>query len=428
MTLLSGPRHGGLDSEKSKWRSLPSFFRLSRIVERVGPDAVGVEERLARVDAVGDLRDVRAHHLLGAVAQLLHARGHGLLAVAVDQRREPLLAHRERGDLRLDVADPLLRHPDVREDDRQDVLVHHALAEELHRRQPQPLLLHLGRARREPAGHRAARVRPVAGVRQVRPQPAAVEERLHHLHVHQVRAARVRVVDDEDVAGLEAVGAALRDVLDHRARRELHDADEDRQPELALRDDLAVVLRVDAVGAVEALRDDGRERRALEGEVHLARDLLQPVLDDDQRDRIDRLHASPPHGDDEVAERVDLDAVARLDHRGRVELLHDGRPVEPDAGGQAARADRSAYRATPRRTRPAGVRGAARPAQACPRAGVRPAQPARGRPPGPAADDRRAQAHHERAHLLQLDLEALPVRALEREEQVVAVEVGRAGS
>ena len=89
----------------------PSFFRRSRIASGSGSDAVGVEEGLAGVDAVGDLGDVRAHHLLGAVAQLRHARGHGLLAVAVDQRGQPLLAHGERGDLRLDVADPLLRAP-----------------------------------------------------------------------------------------------------------------------------------------------------------------------------------------------------------------------------------------------------------------------------------------------------------------------------
>ena len=35
-----------------------------------------------------------------------------------------------------------------------------------------------------------------------------------------------------------------------------------------------------------------------------------------------------------------------------------------------------------------------------------------------------AQAHHERAHLLQLDLEAFPVRALEPQQEVVALEVG----
>src|SRR5262249_4320674 len=72
----------------------------------------------------------------------------------------------------------------------------------------------------------------------------------------------------------------------------LHDADEDRQPELALGDDLAVVLVVDAVGAVEALGDHRRERGALEREVHLARDLLESVLHDDQRDGIDGAHAA----------------------------------------------------------------------------------------------------------------------------------------
>ncbi len=37
MTLFSGPRHGGLDSEKSKCRSLPAFRRRSRIASGSGP-------------------------------------------------------------------------------------------------------------------------------------------------------------------------------------------------------------------------------------------------------------------------------------------------------------------------------------------------------------------------------------------------------
>jgi hypothetical protein len=67
-------------------------------------------------------------------------------------------------------------------------------------------------------------------------------------------------------------------------------ADEHREPELALRDQRAVARRIDAVRAVQRLGDHRREGRAHEREVHLVADLLQAVLDDGQRDRIELAH------------------------------------------------------------------------------------------------------------------------------------------
>src|SRR2546430_4106745 len=43
------------------------------------------------------------------------------------------------------------------------------------------------------------------------------------------------------------------------------------------------------------------------------------------------LGAEPAHGDLKVAEAIDAHAISRLDHRGGVELLHDGGPLELDA-------------------------------------------------------------------------------------------------
>ena len=68
-------------------------------------------------------------------------------------------------------------------------------------------------------------------------------------------------------------------VRDDLLRRLLHYPEEDREPELALCDDLSVVPIVDAVCPVERLGDDRRERRLLMDEVHLARDLPESVLD-----------------------------------------------------------------------------------------------------------------------------------------------------
>ena len=79
--------------------------------------------------------------------------------------------------------------------------------------------------------------------------------------------------------------------LDHRLDGELHRADEDRQPELALGDQLAAVAVVDAVGAVERLGDHRAEGAAHERQVHLVADLHQAVLQDGQGDGVDR-HAA----------------------------------------------------------------------------------------------------------------------------------------
>src|SRR5437016_11125309 len=43
------------------------------------------------------------------------------------------------------------------------------------------------------------------------------------------------------------------------------------------------------------------------------------------------LGAEPAHGDLKVAEAIDAHAISRLDHRGGVELRHDGGPLELEA-------------------------------------------------------------------------------------------------
>ena len=144
--------------------------------------------------------DLGAHLALGAMAHLVDRLLHDAGAVAVDQRRQPLLAGGERGGLRLDVADALVGDAHVAHQDGQDLLVHLALLPELYRRQAQAFLLHFGGAGREAARHHAADIRPVAGVGEPGEQLALVEERLHEAHIHQMGAAEIGIVDDEHVA------------------------------------------------------------------------------------------------------------------------------------------------------------------------------------------------------------------------------------
>ena len=60
--------------------------------QRLVDDAVGIDEGLAVVDAVGDRRDLLAHLPRGAPLELDDRGVDGRVAVAVEQRGEALLA------------------------------------------------------------------------------------------------------------------------------------------------------------------------------------------------------------------------------------------------------------------------------------------------------------------------------------------------
>ena len=99
---------------KSERRVARLFVMRSAIAQRLVDDAVGIDEGLAVVDAVGDRRDLRAHLPRGARAcSSTIAASTVVVAVAVEQRVEALLAGRERRRLRLDVADALVGDADV---------------------------------------------------------------------------------------------------------------------------------------------------------------------------------------------------------------------------------------------------------------------------------------------------------------------------
>ncbi len=59
-------------------------------------------------------------------------------------------------------------------------------------------------------------------------------------------AAKIRVIDDIDVAGLGRCRLAAGDPLNKRAGGRLHRANENRQTENTLRDQRAVISRIDA--------------------------------------------------------------------------------------------------------------------------------------------------------------------------------------
>ena len=104
----------------------------------------------------------------------------------------------------------------------------------------------------------------------------------HQLHILQVAATQVGVVHDPDVAIFEA---ALRigqpnDVL----HAELHVGQKHRQTVAALGNGLARGRVKDAVGTVVGLRDDGRDGRVDEVQIHLIGNLFEAAAHNGQGD------------------------------------------------------------------------------------------------------------------------------------------------
>ena len=108
------------------------------------------------------------------------------------------------------------------------------------------------------------------------------EDRLEHEDVGQVHAAGIGIVEDEDVAGPDAVGEAVDDDI-HRVR---HRAEMQRDG-LGLAEDPAVAV-AERRRIVEHVADDRRARGAHHRPGHVVDDGVERALDDREGDRVDR--------------------------------------------------------------------------------------------------------------------------------------------
>ena len=183
------------------------------------------------------------------------------------------------------------------------------------------------------AAERAADVRPVRHAAP-RSRPAAVvEDRHREGEVVEVAAGGVGVVGEQDVARLDAVGR--RNARASALTAFGHAADEHRQPEPD-RDRVAVGGE-QADGEVERLVDDHVVGGAHEVGLHLLGHGDDAVAHDLGEDRVGvgclaLSSLALPTLDDEIAEAVDLQAVARQQHRGRGVLLDQRRAGDAVAG------------------------------------------------------------------------------------------------
>ncbi len=267
---------------RSTHTSSPAHGQLDRDPQRLGLVAEPVDEVLERVHPVGERCELGPHQALAQLLQLVQVATALERAVALEDLDQAALARTAGRDLGPQVADHLDRLARVLLDDPHHRLVLAAGLVELEQRQPQPLLVDLGRVHGDRPGREPADVDVMRHRRGVPLELAPVEDRLDHVHVRQVLAAEaVRVVGEEDVARVDVLAEVLPDVP--HDRRERPELDGEGQP---LRDQLAVAV-AERRRVVHRVADDRRVRAAHHDERHLVGHRRERVLDHLERDGID---------------------------------------------------------------------------------------------------------------------------------------------
>jgi hypothetical protein len=292
-----------------------------------------------RERAVLQLRDGAAHAFLGVVLHVAHVGGHGGVAVLGHQRLQFAHALLVGGDLRAQVGQVLLRVArGVRaglQPREQLGLAERALPHQRQVVEQHALFADVARERRHRAGRDAADVGMVAAAADIerRARMAVEEHRRDDGDIGQVRAAVVRVVEHEGVAGA-GLGMALDDAADrvaHRAQVHRHVR--------RIGDQRAVGIEQRA-RKIEPLLDVDRVRGVLQHQPHLLGDGHEAVVEDFEHHRVDggadgfalraRLHA----GEQQVAAGGAVGAPAGFDQGGGVGFGDERRAVDHGVGGE----------------------------------------------------------------------------------------------
>ena len=127
-------------------------------------DAVAIHEVFEFVSSVGDFGDRGPHSVRCPVDDFVESGQHVVETVHAHHFVKPPGAEIARSDLGVVVATALVGDAHVEEQDVHDVLLQHALSEQLDDRDPQTFLIDLRHAARHGAGHHAADIGVVGDV------------------------------------------------------------------------------------------------------------------------------------------------------------------------------------------------------------------------------------------------------------------------
>ena len=306
-------------------------------VEAIGADPVVLEVVLGLVDAVGELADLVPHPVLGVIHERVADLLEGLDAEPLHHSPQPLLGGVERADHRVEVAPGGVGGAVIGERDAPDVLHVLAARKQLHRRQPEPLLKHLGGGAGEGAHRHAADLGDMGDVGGVADQRAVDEDRLHQQMLRHVALAAVRIVVDDHVALLDRLLHLL-----HAERHRVQAGADDRRVHLGLAHHAQVAVE-QAAREVPRFAEDRRIRGAHHGAFHLVADVAERVVDHRERDRVllrrepsgaHRSTGRPRQAHDEAAIGADLDFALRRHEGGGIHLVDDRGPCDHGACGE----------------------------------------------------------------------------------------------
>ena len=289
------PGHGGAGAGEVHRHPLAADGEVQGHQDRLVGGAVVVEVVLRGVGAVGQRRDVGPHEPGRPGGEFAERRGDHVRTELVDHLVHAAHAEVQGIELRGEISVGVGGNPADAADQADHVGPQSARVAQLHRRYQHPLLGALGGRGVVVARNRAADVGVVPHRRHPAEQPAVAEVGAHQLHVVEMGAAPVRVVEDPGVAVAGPAGGCRR--LDGQACRSGHGAREYGQPRRPLHQRGPRDGVVDAVGGVVGLRDDRIEGRAEQGCVHLVHQLLQPPLKHGQRHRVQPGPSGAAHRD-----------------------------------------------------------------------------------------------------------------------------------
>ncbi len=246
-------------------------------------DLVGAHAHAVIVDVVlevllllrhDDLQD-RAHRLLVAIEHFLHAAHQLIDAEPRGHLAHAAFGHAQRRDDRVEVRLVPLGQPAIAQDQVQHLLIELPLAIDLDRRDLDAFLEDLRRIGGQAAGHLAADVGHVAEHRAPGDDAPVDVDRHQREPVVQMAhraVAAVRIVGEEDVAFFDVALIAGDEPGEERTELAHHH--------------LAVRIG-DHRERVVLFANARRHRGAEQHRVHLGARVLQRVLDDVERDRID---------------------------------------------------------------------------------------------------------------------------------------------
>ena len=219
--------------------------------------------------------DKRLHGPPGAVEQGLTGGQIGVAAKPLAQFLDPLFGGFAAGHDPHQVRAVHDRDTDVVEDQVQDVLVQLALLKQLDRRDAQPLAKDRRGVGRKGAGQGTADIHLVAEHRGPADQFITVKDRDEDQKIVDVgdrSAAQIRVVEQDDIAGVDRAVEAVHHLPDIRAE---------------LADDHPAVGVADHRKLVVLLPNDRRHGGTVQHRVHLVAVVLERALNNIEGDRID---------------------------------------------------------------------------------------------------------------------------------------------